>query len=227
LFAVLDSTHVDYAVMLTADHGGHDLPERNREHGAPTAQRVDPALGASVIGKAIQTRMGLAIQPLRGGTFGDIYVDPSLPANQRAAVRAEAMRTYAAHPQVQAVFGREQIAATPSPSGPPETWSLIERARASFDPQRSGDFVVALKPRVTPIADPGKGYTATHGSFWDYDRRVPLLFWRKGMTGFEHPLSVETVDIAPTLAAMIGVPVPVEIDGHCIDLDEGPGDSCK
>ena len=24
-------------------------------------------------------------------------------------------------------------------------------------------------------------YVATHGSAWDYDRRVPVLFWRKGM----------------------------------------------
>ena len=47
---------------------------------------------------------------------------------------------------------------------------------------------------------PTRGYVATHGSLWDYDRRVPILFWRKGMTGFEQPLSVETVDIAPTLA---------------------------
>src|SRR3546814_12190772 len=29
-FARLDATGIDYAVALTADHGGHDLPERNR-----------------------------------------------------------------------------------------------------------------------------------------------------------------------------------------------------
>jgi predicted AlkP superfamily pyrophosphatase or phosphodiesterase len=80
---------------------------------------------------------------------------------------------------------------------------------------------------VTPIASPGVGYVATHGSFWDYDRRVPILFWRKGMTGFEQPLSVETVDIAPTLAALIHVPVPVQIDGRCLDLDAGSGTTCK
>ena len=40
LFAVLDKTGIDYAVALTADHGGHDMPERNREHAAPM-WRVD------------------------------------------------------------------------------------------------------------------------------------------------------------------------------------------
>jgi len=227
LFAVLDATGVDYVVALTADHGGHDLPERNRDHAAPMAARVDPALNAATIGKDVAAAMGLAANPLRGGSFGDVYVDPALPKKQRDAIQAEAIKRYAAHPQVQAVFTRAQILATPAAKSPPETWSLIERARASFSADRSGDFVVALKPRVTPIANPGAGYVATHGSFWDYDRRVPILFWRKGMTGFEQPLAVETVDIAPTLAGLLHLKVPVEIDGRCLDLDSGPGDSCK
>ncbi|HEX8303184.1 alkaline phosphatase family protein [Sphingomonas sp.] len=227
LFAVLDKSGVDYAVVLTADHGGHDLPERIRDHAQPGAARVDPQLNAGAIGKGVAAALGMSGQPLRGGSFGDVYIDPAVTGPQRARVQAEAIRRYAAHPQVEAVFTRAQIEATPSPESPPETWSLIQRARASFSAGRSGDFVVALKPRVTPIPDPTKGYVATHGSFWDYDRRVPILFWRKGMTGFEQPLGVETVDIAPTLAALLRLPVPVEIDGRCLDLDAGPADSCK
>jgi predicted AlkP superfamily pyrophosphatase or phosphodiesterase len=227
LFAVLDRTGVDYAVVLTADHGGHDLPERNRDHAAPMAARVDPALATGALGKEIGARLGLSGTVLAGGPAGDVYIDPKLTKAQREAVQAEAIRRYSAHPQVQAVLTRAQIMATPAPSSPPETWSLAERARASFDPERSGDLVVALKPRVTPIAKPGPGYVATHGSFWDYDRRVPILFWRKGMRGFEQPLSVETVDIAPTLAALIGIPVPVAVDGRCLDLDSGPATTCR
>lgn len=227
-FAALDQTGVDYAVVLTADHGGHDLPERNRDHAAPMAARVDPVLVPAAMGKAIATSMGLGTESvLVGSAAGDVYVTPGLTPAQRKAVLAEAVKRYAAHPQVQGVFTREQIEATPLAKTPPETWTLLERARASYSPDRSGDFVIALKPRVTPIADPTKGSVATHGSFWDYDRRVPILFWRKGMTGFEQPLSVETVDIAPTLAALIGVKVPVEIDGRCLDLDAGTGDTCR
>ena len=36
-FRNLDSTGIDYLVMLTADHGGHDIPERHREHAAGDA----------------------------------------------------------------------------------------------------------------------------------------------------------------------------------------------
>ncbi|MBO9714631.1 alkaline phosphatase family protein [Sphingomonas sp.] len=226
LFDRLDATGVDYAVVLTADHGGHDIPERNDEHAAPMAARVAPELTAGMVGKAIGAKLRIKGPVLYGGAAGDVYIDAAIKGKQRAAVLAEALKLYRANPQVAGAFSGAQIAATVPATTPPETWTLLERARASYVPGRSGDLIVALKPRVTPIAVPA-GTIATHGSFWDYDRRVPMLFWRKGMTGFEQPLSVETVDIAPTLAALLGIAVPVQVDGRCLDLDAGPGDSCR
>jgi len=226
-FATIDSLGIDYAVALTADHGGLDLPERQRGDAVPHAARVDRGLNAKTIGTAIGAKLGLQGQVLWGGSFGDIWIDPKLSKRQRDRVLAEGVQTFAAHPQVEAVFTAAQIAATPMPGGAAETWSLIQRARAGYHAPRSGDFLVALKPQVTPITDPTGGYVATHGSFWDYDRRVPMLFWRKGMVGFEQPTAVETVDIAPTLAALIGLPLkPGDVDGRCLDLVAGAGTSC-
>ena len=227
-FRDLDATGIDYAVMLTADHGGHDIPERHRQHGIPEAARVDKALNSGEMSKALAARLKLKGEVLHGdGAFGDMYVERKLTAAQRARVLAEALKAYRAHPQVAAVFTKAELAAAPAPAGPPDAWSLIQRAKASFDPQRSGDFVVLLKPRVTPIYDTSRGYVATHGSPWDYDRRVPILFWRKGMKPFEQTLAVETADILPTLAALIRVPIAAgTIDGRCLDLDEGDASSC-
>jgi arylsulfatase A-like enzyme len=133
-----------------------------------------------------------------------------------------------AHPQVAAAYGAGELAATPMPSNGPQDWTLRERARASFDASRSGDVVVLLDRAVVPIPEAAKGYTATHGSAWDYDRRVPLMFWRKGMTGFEQPAPVDTVDIAPTLAALLHLAVPAgSFDGRCLDLDGGAGNTCR
>ena len=227
LFAVLDKTGVDYAVALTADHGGLDLPERSGEAGSAGGARIDPALIAGNMGKEIAAKLGLTAPVLYGGSFGDIYADPKLNPAQRKAVLAEAAARYAAHPQVHAVFTRAQVAAVAKPKGPPDSWTILEELSQSFDPERSGDLLVVLKPRITPIVDPTRSSVATHGSAWDYDRRVPILFWRKGMTAFEQPLAVETVDIAPTLAGLLHIPVPVEVDGKCLDLDSGPGDTCK
>ena len=40
-------------------------------------------------------------------------------------------------------------------------------------------------------------------------------------------MSVETVDIMPTLAGLIGLPLaPGSVDGRCLDLDAGPGTTC-
>ena len=125
------------------------------------------------------------------------------------------------------MFTADELTKAPAPAGSPETWTLLDRARASFNTKRSGDAVILLDRAIVPSPTPAPGYTATHGSPWDYDRRVPMLFWRKGMTGFEQPSPVETVDIAPTLAALVGLAVPeAEFDGRCLDLDAGAGNTC-
>jgi len=224
--AVLDATGVDYEVALTADHGGNDLPEREILANMPEAQRANVALAPAVVGKAIGEKLGIAT-PLLFGDIpnGDIWVSKAITPAQRKAVIAEAIARYRAMPQVASVLSAEQIAATPMPKAPPENWTLIQKARASFYAPRSGDLVVFLKPRVTPIPDAGRGYVATHGSPYNYDRRVPILFWRKGMTAFENPTDIETVDIAPTLAHTIGLKVP-GVDGRCLDLQAG-GAGCK
>lgn len=229
LLTGLDSLGVPYALVLTADHGGLDLPERARNIAIADAARVSADLAANTVGKAIQAELKLPRQALWGdSSFGDMWVDPGFTPRQKTAVIAAARKRYLASPQVEGVFTAQEIAATPSPTSPPETWTTLQRLRASYNPDHSGDLLVVLKPRVTPIPDPAGGYVATHGSVWDYDRRVPILFWRPGQMPFEQPMGVETVDILPTLAALIGLPVPAaEIDGHCLDLDPGGTSTCR
>ncbi|WP_184648580.1 alkaline phosphatase family protein [Sphingopyxis sp. JAI128] len=226
-FARLDATGIDYAVALTADHGGHDLPERNRQNAWPDAQRVDKALDPEAMGKAVAEKLGLP-QLVIYGHGGDYYLAKTLTSAQRQAVLAELLPRLRVHPQVEAVATREELDAHPISKRAPDMWTLMDKLRASYNPQRSGDFIIALKPRVTPIPEAGVGYVATHGSVWDYDRRVPILFWRKGLAGFEQPNAVMTVDIMPTLASLIGLPVDAsKIDGRCLDLLPGAESSCR
>ncbi len=228
-FARLDATGIDYAVVLTADHGGHDLPERNRQNAWPAAERVDAALDPEAMGKAVAEKLSLPQPLLYGdGPFGDMYLSKALTPAQRKAALAELVARYRAHRQVEAVVTGEELANHPISKRSPDVWTLMDKLRASYNAQRSGDFIVVLKPRVTPIPESGLGYVATHGSVWDYDRRVPILFWRKGLTAFEQPNAVMTVDIMPTLAALIDLPVDAaKIDGRCLDLLSGPESSCR
>ena len=70
------------------------------------------------------------------------------------------------------------------------------------------------------------GTIAGHGTPWDYDRRVPILFWWPGAQGQERFLPIRTIDIAPTLAPIIGAPTPAGLDGRCIDLQAPGGSTC-
>jgi predicted AlkP superfamily pyrophosphatase or phosphodiesterase len=223
--ATLDGWGLDYEVVLTADHGAHDMTERQQQRAMPMESHVSADASIKAVDEAITAALGLT-GPVLVGAEGDVYLENTLSPADRARVLSEAQRRFADLPQVAAAFTKAQIAAQRPATSPPETWTLLERARASFNPQVSGDLLVLLKPRVTSIERPGPGYVETHGSPWDYDRRVPILFWRNTMPGFEQPLSVETVDIAPTLAATIGLPVK-GLDGRCLDLDPGPGDTCR
>jgi predicted AlkP superfamily pyrophosphatase or phosphodiesterase len=228
-FTRLDATGIDYMVALTADHGGHDMPERNRQNGWPAAERVARTLDPAAIGKAVAEKLGLP-QPLfhADGPFGDMYLSKALTPAQRKTALAELVARYRAHPQVEAVVTAEELASRPISKRAADTWSLLDKLRASYNAQRSGDFIVVLRDRVTPIPESGLGYVATHGSLWDYDRRVPMLFWRKGLAGFEQPNAVMTVDILPTLAALIGLPLDMsKVDGRCLDLLSGPESSCR
>ena len=231
LFDHLDSLGIDYMVVLSADHGGLDTPERLDEQALPRAVRVDPALMPDALSKSVSAKTGIKVDwPLivADSAFGDFYVNRAVPAAQRGAVIQALVATAKANPQVAAVFTSEELAKSPMPSGNPQDWSLKDRARASFDPERSGDVIILLDRAIVPIPEPMLGaYIATHGSAWDYDRRVPMLFWRKGVPGFEQPQPVETVDIAPTLVAILGLVLPDgTFDGRCLDVDGSSGNTC-
>jgi predicted AlkP superfamily pyrophosphatase or phosphodiesterase len=214
-FRLLDTSGVDYAVALTADHGGLDIPERMKAFD-PNAARVDPGLASRAVAKVIGEKLGIEGRLLFGGSYGDIYLDHSLSAANRKRVLDAALAFYRAHPQVEAAFSAEQLRKLPIPSGRQDRWTLIERARASFYPGRSGDIFVMLRRDITPIASPGSS-VASHGSPWDYDRRVPILLWRPGMPESPRDQPVGVVDLMPTLAAMLGVPVDrASIDGTCL-----------
>jgi hypothetical protein len=216
--ALLDRSGIDYAVVLSADHGGMDIPERLRDKGVVDAARADPGLDGAEVGKLLAPQLGLTGDLLRSiGIPGDVWIDAAVPEARRAAVLQAARQRYAAHPQVYAAYTKAEIMALPMPSGPPDKWTLPQRVRASYDAARSGDLYVVLKPNISAVAKPSAGYTATHGSPWDYDRRVPILFWRRGAAASSSEQPVETVDIMPTLAGMIGLPLqPGSIDGKCL-----------
>ena len=231
LFDALDARGIDYAVVLSADHGGFDAPERLDQQGYPDAKRISPELEGDALAAAVSKETGITAPHGKliygGGASGDLYLGDGLTAAQRKTVTDALVALLKANPEVAAVYTAGELAKVPVPHGNPQDWTMIQRVRASFYPGRSGQVLMMTKRGVVGVANPGPGHVATHGSPWDYDRRVPIVFWRKGMAGEEQPAPVETVDIAPTLAALVGLKEPAGTwDGRCLDIDGSAADTC-
>ena len=203
--AVLDSRGIDYAVVLTADHGGKDIPERKRLAGVADAARVDPGAGRRRrSGQGSSAQLGLTGPGLyrRERVRRHLYRPHAVAGATGSGCSTAAVAAYRAHPQVEAVFTADELAATPVPTGPPDEWTP--------DPARPGELLSPAARATSSSCSSAtsrrsptpRRYVATHGSPWDYDRRVPMLFWRKGMAAAPSDAAVETVDIMPTLAAM-------------------------
>ena len=101
-----------------------------------------------------------------------------------------------------------------NPAELPGKRSLAARLKLSFVPGRSGDILAVLKPFIT-FDDPP--YAVSHGSAWDYDRRVPLVFFGPWATE-KRSEPVRTVDLAPTLMKELGLKLQEAVDGHALEL---------
>jgi len=55
---------------------------------------------------------------------------------------------------------------------------------------------------------------ATHGSPWQYDTYVPIVFAGAGIKPAMVDRRVHTIDIAPTLAAYLGIKPPSGSQGN-------------
>lgn len=78
----------------------------------------------------------------------------------------------------------------------------------NFHPKRSGDIYLVFEPNVF-INDFGKLTVAsTHGSPWRYDTYVPVIFAGAGLKAAKVSRTITPYDIAPTLAAYLGVKPP-------------------
>lgn len=208
-------------VVLTADHGGSDFVERLAARGYLEAQRMDQAV-IGQLNTAIRTRFGLDYDALEidGSNIYVVDGEAALSEARRGEIAAAVVELLHATPGVAGAFTIDELLATPSASRDihPDRLNLRQRIALSTVPVRSADVIFALEPGMTPFPGAVGGYLAGHGTPWDYDRRVPMIFWSAGQVGQERSLPVRTVDIAPTLANATGLPVPDDLDGRCLSL---------
>jgi predicted AlkP superfamily pyrophosphatase or phosphodiesterase len=188
-------------IAFSADHGVAPTPEFIQEHkwGPGTAQ---PALVRNAVEKGMASAFGPG-QWVAAADESYIYLDyDALRKHRIQSLEAERVAATAAAsaPGVTAAFTRTQLLMGGLPSAP-----LARAASNSFNPQRGGDVFVVLDPYALPIVDTKE---TTHGSVWNYDSQVPLLFWGSAFRPGVYFSQCQPIDLAATLAATLGLSQP-------------------
>lgn len=218
LIKAVQAQKIPFVVVLTADHGATDAAERQHEHDGK-ASRLDSRGYVKRLNTALKSELCLSEDPLIGDA-DQLFIRAGHDAAMVEKIRIAALAWIKQQPEVTAVFTGAEIAAATVPVGtPPEMLTMPQRMKLSYDAERSGDILTVFAER-TSFGVPAKpGDTvAGHGTPWDHDRQIPILFWWPKAPSSTRDQSAEVVDIAPTLAAVAGIRPPVPVDGHCLDL---------
>jgi predicted AlkP superfamily pyrophosphatase or phosphodiesterase len=183
-----------YVVVFSADHGVTSL-------GEPGVSQVSATQIETLLDK-VET---VAAKP---------HVD-------KASLRAAIVGTLKSADFIADAYTEERLQ---SPSNDP----LIRLYRNSLRPGFTTDFPlwterdrphhparygIIVRFKENMIIDAA---TAVHGSPYDEDRLVPVIFFGRGIKPGEHIDEVRTVDVAPTLAAAASINTPPNLDGRVI-----------
>ncbi|HEV8267341.1 MAG TPA: hypothetical protein VGR00_03875, partial [Thermoanaerobaculia bacterium] len=84
--------------------------------------------------------------------------------------------------------------------------AAVPFVRNDLDVQRSGDAVLVPRPGVQIHWDPGRG--SNHGSHYENNIHVPLLFWGDGIPAGASDAPSTPYDLAPTMGKLLGVSLP-------------------
>jgi len=212
LFAYIDQkvglSHC--VVVLTADHGVAPLPERVAAAGRDLAAgRVKGIEVDRHVYAALDARFGAPAGGERwAGRDGTGYhLNPAVLAQKQLAaadVEATLRAALLTYPAVATAYTRHRLL-DPAPLDP-----IGEAMRLSFFPPRSPDVLFVLRPYFIDRHPTG----TTHGQPYDYDNHVPMAWLGSGITAGRRTERVGVDDIAPTLAALLGVPRPPQALGR-------------
>ena len=202
LFKLRDSSRV--AIVLTGDHGIGTIPELAARSVKPTPVRVD----TSALAARLRTLAAAA-----GIDSNQVELDQQIVLTTPNVVKAR-------RPGLDSVLAAFalQVKALPGIARVDRFQDLF-RGDTINDPiarrwvhQFPAQSNVALVITLTPLSI-FSGLVATHGSPYDYDTHVPLIFWGKWFIPGKYSEFVRTVDLAPTLAEIAGVKPGERIDG--------------
>ena len=210
-------------IVLTADHGMSDIPEVAAARGMP-AGKVDQAGVAARINALFKDRTKGGGNLVLAFPGPDLYFDPeTLAASGLSAADAE---TIAATDLmnlegVARVYTRHDLMAGRIPKD-----LISQRMARGFHPMRSGNLLIVLKAGYA-LWPAGAPMAATHGTPYNSDTFVPLIFAGPNVSGADISRRVGPEDIAPTIAAYLRIKPPSGSTGDVLEEVLARGSSGK
>jgi hypothetical protein len=186
-------------VVLTADHGVAPLPEVNQARRMPGG-RPPTGIFNKNAEEALARKFGSG-KWIVGGSEHTLYFNQELIAERKldsADVNRTAAEALSKLPHVFRVYTRDQLA-----RGAVQPDLISRRVMNGFYARRSGDVEILLEPYWIFTQK-----EATHGTAFDYDTHVPVIFMGAGIRPGRYYQSIVVNDIAPTLAAILDVETP-------------------
>lgn len=207
LYRVRDSATI--AIALTSDHGVASYPELYARRQILAVPRVD------VRELVNATVAGLAARGASPGGFqwdwGMVYVDRA--ALRRAGLAPDSL-IGAFATALRAVPGVARVDDAASLARRDTASDVIARRWVNAIPP---DFDVPIVAHLVPGAYWGPASpSATHGSPHDYDAHVPVIFYGPWFVPGRYTGFTRVVDMAPTLARVIGVTPTERLDGRVL-----------
>ncbi|MBY0572932.1 MAG: alkaline phosphatase family protein [Undibacterium sp.] len=197
-------------VILTADHGFANVPEFSQENKLD-AYRLDSSKMMTALNLHLQEKFGLEKLAKKWSSPHVLldYENSAAKGIARADLENTAARFLLSYPGVANTYTRSQF----------ETGALADNRisklmQRAWHRQLSGDVAVVTKP----FWYFSSGLTGTsHGSPYNYDSNVPLMFmgkpWIKAGSRGEY---AEVVDIASTLANILRIRPPAAAEGRVL-----------
>jgi hypothetical protein len=208
-------------LALSSDHGFPVIPEAERQRNPAfrggrllTADRAYPTFPERLNRLlAVELCLDPDSRVLFGmDGFSIAYNRPAFPLRTVDAACGSAGTAVGAAevdrvlPKVMARFFAEEVEVVylvSQRSRWPKDAAVTEFVENDFDPERSGDALFVPRHGVMTHWDPARG--AMHGSHYDYDTHVPLLFWGGPFRSQAVTVAATPYDMAPTLAALLGI----------------------
>jgi len=193
-------------IVLAADHGGAEAPGDLAQYGFEV-DYVDPDSWAKDTGfEALERRFGVGRELIQRYFHPYVYLDREL-IRDRGLDQLEVERAVAEEigrfPGVALAVSSVALSRGETPDTP-----LYRAVLDNHHPKRSGDVFVVFEPHWFINDFDGLVVATTHGSPWRYDTFVPVIFAGPGIAPGTVHREIRTVDVAPTVAAYLGIKPP-------------------